>query len=317
VKPKYLLVDGNNIASRAAHASWSASTMSTESGTPTAALMFFINSMTKVIGEVQPTHIAVAWDGKSRYRHSLLPSYKANRKPMPEGQQREQISTFALMGAFLNVAGMHQRLHPAYEADDLVASWWWNIKEAEEIVILSGDKDLYQLLGSNPWDVPTTARKPVGGGIYEIWTEHDFEAKHGFEPQDWPLIGALTGDTSDNIEGIRGIGPKKALKLLEAHGWSLEKAVSAKFPDELERVRRNLLLMDLRSGDPLNGRNDIARFARPMYDTPEGKFLDHFLAKYELHQIQASYRLNTLWTASRPIGRPLRRSTATEGRPST
>lgn len=291
--------------------------MSSEDGTPTAALMFFINTMTKIIGEVDPTHVAVAWDGKSRYRHSLLPTYKANRKPMPDSRQREQISTFALMGGFLNAAGVHQRLHPDYEADDLIASWWWNIKEAEEIVILSGDKDLYQLLGHNPWDVLTTARKPVGGGIYETWTTRDFEAKHGFRPEDWPLIGALTGDTSDNIEGIRGIGPKKALKLLEDHDWNIEKAVAAKYPEERERVGRNLLLMDLRSGDPLNGRNDIARFPRPTYDTPEGKALDRFLAKYELHQIQASYRLNNLWTASRPIGRPLRRSTAAEGRSTT
>jgi 5'-3' exonuclease len=317
VKPKYLLVDGNNIASRAAHASWSASTMSSEDGTPTAALMFFINAMTKIIGQVEPTHIAVAWDGKSRYRHGLLPTYKANRKPMPNSQQREQISLFALMGGFLNAAGVHQRLHPDYEADDLIASWWWNIKEAEEIVILSGDKDLYQLLGSNPWDVLTTARKPVGGGIYETWTSHDFEAKHGFQPEDWMLVGALTGDTSDNIEGIKGVGPKRAVKLLEDHDWNIKRAVQAKYPDEWERVQRNLWLMDLRSGDPLNGRNDIARFPRPMYETPEGKALDQFLAKYELHQIQASYRLNTLWTASRPIGRPLRRSPAAEGRSST
>jgi 5'-3' exonuclease len=316
VKPIYLLVDGNNIASRAAHASWAASTMSSEDGTPTAALMFFINSIAKVVGEVQPTHVAVAWDGKSRYRHGLLPTYKANRKPMPDGQQREQISTFALMGGFLNAAGAHQRLHPEYEADDLIASWWWVIKEAQEIVILSGDKDLYQLLGKNPWGVETTARKPVGGGVYERWDRIDFQNKHGFYPSQWPVIGALTGDTSDNIDGIRGVGPKKALKLMRDHDWAFEHAVQAKYPEELEKVQRNRKLMSLRDENPVPQMiNDIRRFARPMHGTPEGDLLDQFLARYELNQIQASYRNGTLWTASRPIGRPLRRSSATpEGR---
>lgn len=314
MKPKYLLVDGNNIASRAAHASWAASTMSSSDGTPTAALMFFINSMTKIIGEVQPTHVAVAWDGKSEYRHGLLPTYKANRKQVPESRQREQISTFALMGGFLNSAGIHQRLHPRYEADDLVASWWWNIKEAQEIVILSGDKDLYQLLGKNPWGVETTARKPVGGGVYERWDRIDFQNKHGFPPRAWPKIGALTGDTSDNIDGIRGVGPKKALKLMQEADWAFEWAVEAKYPDELEKVRRNLKLMSLIDDNPVPGsRNDIRRFGWPTYDTPEGKSLDRFLAKYELHQIQASYRLNTLWTASKPVGRPFRSRTAEGG----
>lgn len=316
MKPKYLLVDGNNIASRAAHASWAASTMSSTDGTPTAALMFFINSMTKVIGQVQPTHIAVAWDGKSEYRHGLLPTYKANRKQMPEGQQREQISTFALMGGFLNAAGIHQRLHPRYEADDLLASWWWLIQEAEEIAIFTGDKDLYQLLGRSPWGVETTARKPVGGGVYERWDRIDFQNKHGFYPSQWPIIGALTGDTSDNIDGIRGVGPKKALKLMRDHDWAVEHAVRAKYPEELEKVQRNLKLMSLREENPVPQMiNDIKRFGWPTYGTPEGAALDRFLAKYELHQIQASYRLNTLWTAPKPVGRPFR-SSAAEGRTS-
>lgn len=316
MKPTYLLVDGNNIASRAAHASWGASTMSSEDGTPTAALMFFINSMTKIIGQVQPTHIAVAWDGKSRYRHGLLPTYKANRKAMPESQQREQISTFALMGGFLSAAGVHQRLHPEYEADDLIGSWWWTIKEAEEIVILSGDKDLYQLLGKNPWGVETTARKPVGGGVYERWDWIDFQNKHGFNPAQWPRIGALTGDTSDNIHGIPGVGPKRALKLMQDHDWAFEHAVRAKYPEHLERVRLNFRLMSLREDNPVPGsHNDIKRFLRPVYGTPEGQPLDRFLLKYELSQIRASYSTNTLWTASRPMGRPFR--SAAEGRQTT
>lgn len=310
---KYLLVDGNNIAARAAHASWATNTLSTDDGVPTAALMFFINSLAKVIGEEHPTHVAVAWDGKSEFRHRLLPTYKANRKTAVPEPGKDYTAAFPLMREFLDAAGIFQQRLAEFEADDLVATWWWKIHQAEEIIILSGDKDLYQLLGPSPWAINTTARKPVGGGIYEKWTHERFVEKNGFEPHLWALVGALTGDTSDNIEGIKGVGPKRALKLLNDFDWNIAKAIQEKYPEHVELVRRNVRLMDL-TADPIpDYGNHIRRFRPAPCDSPDGAVLDAFLTRYELAGIQASFRRNALWTQASAVGRPFR-PRAAEGR---
>src|ERR1043165_3092431 len=206
---KYLLVDGNNIASRAAHASWSATSLSTVDGVPTAALMIFANSIIKMIAEEQPTHMGVAWDGKSKHRLSLLPTYKANRKEAPD--EDVKVTAFTMMKAFLQACGIPNVIDKDFEADDILAGWWWDIFEASEIVIATGDKDLFQLLGQSPQGCLTTIRRPAGNGVTEHWTAERFEEEYGYPVQYWSAVTALTGDTSDNIDGIRGIGPKKAV----------------------------------------------------------------------------------------------------------
>lgn len=304
MKPKYLLVDGNNIASRAAHASWATTTLSAEDGTPTAALMFFINSMAKMIAEEQPTHVAVAWDGRSERRHRLLPTYKANRKAVPD--EREKNTAFGLMRDFLDVAWIDQFRDPLNEADDVLATWWHNIVDASEIVIATGDKDMLQLLGLNPWDVPTFVRRPQTGGPAERWDEARFETEYGYNPRNWPLVGALTGDTSDNIMGIRGIGPKKALKLLEDHDWHLGSALAEKHPEHRERVLLNYLLMELTTEPPIRTmRLGIRYFEPPLFDTERGTGLDLFLRNYELSALLARYRKGQLWTQPTMPGRSL------------
>lgn len=306
---RYLLVDGNNLTMRAVHASWNTSTLTNAEGVPTAAVMIFINSLTKLIGELEPTHIAIAWDGKSLFRHKLLPSYKANRKAAPEALRRDD--AFALIYRFQAAARIFSYHSPFFEADDVIAAWWAAITDpAAEIVIASGDKDLLQLLGPNPFGTRTIAHR---FGDPELWTAERFEDVNGYEPERWPLIGALMGDSSDNIEGIRGIGPKKAVKMLRDHGWDLKEAVRVRFPEEETRIWTNFRLMDLQS--PQEGLHVTSplSFIPVRCDTSDGRALDNLLTELELAEIRARYRRHALWTRPSTPGRSLR-PRAAEGR---
>ena len=306
---RYLLVDGNNLAMRALHASWSASTLTNADGVPTAAVMIYINALAKLIAEMEPSHIAIAWDGQSVFRRALLPSYKANRKDAPQELRRDD--AFGLMQRFTYFAGIHSHLDPVHEADDLIAAWWWAIEGSgmDTIIIASGDKDLLQLLGINPYGVPTVAHR---FGDPEPWDDNRFAEVNGFEAERWPLVAALTGDVSDNIEGIRGIGPKKAVKMLREHDWNLSEAVAERFPEQLDRIEKNFRLMDLQT------HSVVALPAPPLtrlaeYGNPADEQLDRFLAELELVEIRTRYRRNALWTKPVTPGRTLR-PRAAEGR---
>lgn len=307
---RYLLVDGNNLAMRAIHASWNTSTLTNTDGVPTAALMIFINSLTKLIAEQEASHIAVAWDGQSQFRRALLPSYKANRKEARPELRRDD--SFRLMMRFTYLAGIRNRLEVAHEADDLIASWWWAIEGSGEdtIVIASGDKDLLQLLGASPFGVPTFAHR---FGDPEPWDADRFEEVNGYYPERWPLVAALVGDTSDNIEGIKGIGPKKAVKMLREHDWNLSEAVAERFPEELDRIETNFRLMDLQKAPMVELSAPPLTELTAYSGEPEGDLLDNFLSQLELAEIQARYRRHALWTRPVMPGRSLRPRPA-EGR---
>lgn len=307
---RYLLVDGNNLAMRAVHASWNTSTLSNADGVPTAAVMIYINALAKLIAEQEPTHIAVAWDGQSQFRRALLPSYKANRKEAPQELRKDD--SFRLMMRFTYFAGIENLLDPDHEADDLIAGWWWAIEGSGEdtIIIASGDKDLLQLLGTNPFGVPTYVHR---FGDPENWDEARFAETYDFEPERWPLVAALMGDASDNIEGIRGIGPKKAVKMLREHDWDLSEAVADRFPEELDRIEMNFKLTDLQTFPQVQVRAPSPT-TLVTYRPEHPNLLDHFLDELELTEIRARYRRDALWTKPITPGRSLR-PRAAEGRP--
>jgi 5'-3' exonuclease len=306
---RYLLIDGNNLAMRAVHASWNTSTLTNADGVPTAAVMIFINALAKLIADETPTHVAIAWDGQSKFRRALLPSYKANRKEAPQELRKDD--AFRLMQRFAYSAGIYSHQNVEHEADDLIAGWWWAIEGSDEdkIVIASGDKDLLQLLGSSPFGVRTVVHR---FGDTEIWTAERFEEVNGYEPERWPLVAALMGDASDNIEGIRGIGPKKAVKMLRENDWSLSEAVAERYPEELDRIETNFKLTDLQRFPQVHLRaplpTELTTY-RPEYPS----LLDHFLDELELAEIQARYRRHALWTKQVTPGRSLRPRVA-EGR---
>lgn len=305
---KYLLVDGNNLAMRAVHASYGAPLSS--GSVPTGALMIFANSLCKIIAEESPTHVGVAWDGRSKYRLGILPTYKGNRKAAPLDSGQEKDDSFLLMWEFLDAAKIPSYRHPDYEADDLIATWWAEVADppnsmhTESIVIASGDKDFFQLVGQNPNGLDTVVRRfgPANAPA-DIWTEERVLEDLGFEPHCWPLVTALTGDVSDNVLGVPQIGPKRAVKLLERHNWDLESALED-IPEHRDLVRRNLRLVDLRSA-PLATLDLPGPVNLPIHATEDGADLALFFATYQLAQLAKKYELGQLWSIPKMPGRSL------------
>lgn len=296
---KHLLIDGNNLAMRAVHAAQaSGSALTTEDGIPTGALMVFLNMVTRIVGQEQPSHVAVAWDGRSERRTRLFPAYKANRREAPSF---DRDATFSAMREFLSAAGVQSAHRPDEEADDLIAGWWLAVEDGE-ITIVSGDKDLLQLAGLNPHAVRALVRRvPDQAGRPDYWTEGRVEVELGCEPRRWPLVTALRGDSSDNVEGIRGVGPKKALALLERHDWNLVRALEEEFPAHRDRVMVNVRLVDLLDSPPQMPAPEPTTLLAPS----DGDPVEKFLRRHELATLLARYQAGRLWSQSIP-GRPLR-----------
>jgi len=171
------------------------------------ALYGFLSSMIKLIKEESPEHILIALDSPGPgVRHDLYPEYKQNRSEAPP-EIIEQIERFTEMLDALNFPHVSC---PRYEADDIIASY---AKEATrkgyEAVIVSSDKDLAQLVGDGVYILhPSTMQKQDRSGVHE---------KFGVDPESIKEYLMLVGDSSDNVPGVRGVGPKTALKLLHKY----------------------------------------------------------------------------------------------------
>ncbi len=203
-EPVYL-IDGSAYIYRAYHA---IAPLSNSSGMPTHAVFGFTNILLRVMREKNPRYIAVAWDLKGpTFRHELYADYKANRPPMPEDLQ-VQIPYIRDVVAAYNIAGLEKQ---GYEADDLIASAVKRLTDTgREVVIISGDKDLLQLVSDKVtlWD-PMNDRLMDPAAV---------EKKYNIKLSQLTDYFALIGDSSDNIPGVAGVGPKTAEKLLNRFG---------------------------------------------------------------------------------------------------
>jgi DNA polymerase-1 len=285
-----LLVDANNLWMRA----WFATQHEamTADGESTAAMVVFTNTLTRHIREELPDKVVVCWDGGgSDYRTRLLPSYKANRKEKQEGgrvaRERQQVKEF------LSLANVFQVERPGVEADDLIAKYWHDAEE--DVVIVSEDKDFLQLAGHMP-----TARGRYTCEILrstgERWDEARVVEKTGALPKDIPSVMALTGDTSDNVIGVPGIGPVRAVQLLSEAGWSLQAIEDPRVREMLPQVLTNRVLVNLRL--PVPG----LELPAPPYFRPTGRTsvlfpeLTSFLDRYQLKGLTARLLTATLWS---------------------
>jgi len=223
--------------------------------------------------------------GRPSERVALLDTYKAQRKPMPDdlGEQLRQIDRF------LELAGIPYVLIPGKEADDLIAVLGRRAERAGwEVVILSSDKDLLQLVSDR-----IRVAKP--GKTAEAMGPADVEALTGVSPSRIPLWLALIGDPVDNIPGVRGIGPKKAaelaarfgsLKEIEAHLDDVApERVREALRDALPVVARNLELIRLKDDERLDLPLE-ALAVRPV--DPERIY--PFLEEFELKSLLDSFR---------------------------
>ncbi len=203
---KLVLIDGNSLINRAFYAM---PLLTTKDGTPTNAVYGFMNMFIKMLSDVKPNYVCVAFDLKApTFRHKIYSEYKGTRKPMPE-ELRPQIP---LLKEVLTLMGVCIMEKEGSEADDIIGT----IAKATDVMtyIFTGDKDSFQLV-DNETEVHFTRR---GITDVEIYTQQNFKEKMGIDPIQIIQLKALMGDSSDNIPGIPGVGEKTALNLVQTYG---------------------------------------------------------------------------------------------------
>ena len=205
--PVYL-VDGNNILFRAFHA---LPMLTAPDGTPINAVHGFARMVHALRRDVRPSHLAVAFDAKGpTFRNEIYPEYKANRSEPPE----ELVPQFGLVRQAVDALSIPRLELDGCEADDLIATLTAQAQAAgHPVVIVSSDKDLMQLVrgGERPVVLLDTMKQKVIG-------PEEVVAKFGVGPDKLGDLLALAGDSSDNIPGVPGIGPKTAATLLGQFG---------------------------------------------------------------------------------------------------
>ena len=211
-KERFVVLDGSSLIFRAFYA---LPPLSDAAGQPTNAIFGFSNMLTKLIADLQPDLMVLAFD-KSRqtFRTERFADYKGTRDKTPE----ELLSQFPLLREFAAGMGIPFLEKDRYEADDIIGTLAVQAAEKDyDVMVITGDRDALQLVRPN-LRVMLTKK-----GISELkeYDEAAFTEEYGFAPLGLIDLKGLMGDTSDNIPGIPGVGPKTATKLLLAYG-SLE-----------------------------------------------------------------------------------------------
>jgi 5'-3' exonuclease len=206
----------------------------TKSGKATGAIYGALEILFRAASIVKPDHIVVAWDvGKSRWRKELYPGYKAsreNRGPTTVSFE-DVIPQFADVQHLLGLAGLQQFGVKGVEADDLIGLLSSGLRQEPdtEVIILSSDRDLHQLVRSNVLQFDSVNKR---------WTTVDSvkEDNFGLTPEQLILMKAITGDSGDDIPGVKGLGPSGAAKLLAAYGNDLEKALAEESQSDITKM---------------------------------------------------------------------------------
>lgn len=207
---KIVLVDGNNLLFRSYYATaYNGNFMKNSKGFPTNALFGFTNMINKIVLEENPVYMIVAFDKGKTFRHAKYESYKGGRIETPE----ELKVQFPLAKQLLTCMGIKYYEIDNFEADDIIGTFCeYCDKDSEYIgTIISSDKDLLQLISSDV-DIKLLKQKD-----YIRYNEKSFFEEYGIEPKKVVDLKALMGDPSDNIPGVKGIGEKTALKLLQEY----------------------------------------------------------------------------------------------------
>lgn len=278
---KILALDGNSLAYRAFFAL--PTDMATASGQVTNAVFGFVTMLTNLVKEQKPDGLVVVFDRREKtFRHEAAPEYKAQRESQPDilYQQLE------IIREVLGTLGVTVLDKPGFEGDDLIATVVERAGTADaEVIVVTGDRDAYQLVRDPSVKVLYNKR---GVTDYALYDEAGILEKTGVTPAQYPEYAAMRGDTSDNLEGIQGVGEKTAAKLMAKYGSLraiLDAAdeqtpkLAASLKEGRERALRNLELMTLRRDvaidvnlDGLAPKPNLAK-AKALFTTLEFKAL--------------------------------------------
>ena len=210
-KTGLLIIDSHAMAYRAYYAMQHQNLTNPVTGQPTAAIYGFFRMLFKILLDNDPEMVAVVWDAKGKtFRDKMYAEYKSNRKPMPDDLrgQIDEIKELSKKCGFLNLE------KTGFEADDLMGTLAARFGKKKKVVILSGDKDCYQLLTKK---ISMIRGKKGVTEFIEIdpdWVQEEL----GVNCKQITDYMALVGDSSDNIPGAKGIGPKGASKLIQEYG---------------------------------------------------------------------------------------------------
>ena len=235
-KEKLYLIDGSSYIFRAFYGI--KQFLSNSDGLPTNALYVFTTMLIKVVREEAPDYLAVVFDSKEpTFRHKMFPEYKANRDTPPE-ELAEQFPYFEPLVKAFNIVSLRK---PGFEADDIIGTLAGQGEAAGlAVTIVSGDKDMMQLIGPDVEMLDTMKNKR--------FRDKEVVEKFGVKPDKGIEVMGLMGDSSDNIPGVKGVGPKTAAELIQKFGsieglyQRIDEVDKKKLKEKLETDRENAVL---------------------------------------------------------------------------
>lgn len=244
-----MLVDGMALLFRAFYATAvTGQFMINTKGVPTNGVQGFVKHMMTAVGKFNPSHVAVCWDmGSKTFRTEMFPDYKANRGEAPV----ELIPQFELVKEVVEAFDIPNIGVPGYEADDCIGTIARTIDEDVQVSILTGDKDILQLIN----DRTSVILLQKGYGNYQVHNRDSLYNEKGIWPEQMIDLKALMGDPSDNYPGVKGIGEKTAIKLLQQFDNvegilenldSLTKSQKAKIEQDLEMLHLSRQLAEIK-----------------------------------------------------------------------
>jgi 5'-3' exonuclease len=249
---KILVVDGMALLFRAYFAqSYSARRL--EDGTPTNAIYGFLQYLFDAVNTFKPTHVLCCWDmGSKTFRSELYSDYKGNRPEAPE----DLVPQFSLIKDIVGALGIPNVGIQGYEADDCIGTVATQLSDLCHVYILTGDHDMLQLV-SERIHVVIMKKGKLNYAVYDL----DFlRTDKGIRPFQVVEMKGLTGDTSDNYPGVKGIGEKTALKLLAEYESidgilenlnHLPKSVKAKIEADLDMLHLSRSLARIQTDVPI------------------------------------------------------------------
>ncbi|MCX6601948.1 MAG: DNA polymerase I, partial [bacterium] len=228
---RLFLIDGSAQMYRA-HFAFLRNPLRTSRGEITSAIYGFLTMLFGLLEKENPDHLAIVFDTKEpTFRHKAYPDYKATRQKMPE----ELVDQLGRLDQVLKATGLPILARPGWEADDVIGTLATEAeKQGYEVAMVTGDKDFQQLVTDR---VRMWNPKPDG---MLVMGPKEVEEHFGVPPEKVVDVLALTGDTSDNVPGAQGIGPKTAVKLIGEYG-TLDKVLEAAKTMKPSKMREALI----------------------------------------------------------------------------
>ena len=278
VSDTVLIIDGHSMAFRAFYA-LPPDNFVTATGQYTNAVYGFVSMLTRLLETEQPTHVAVAFDvSRHSFRTEEYPEYKGTRDATPE-EFKGQVE---LIREVLDAMGIVSLSREGFEADDILATLAYRAgNDGATVLVVSGDRDSFQTVTDNV----TVLYPGTGPGDLRRMTPQAVEEKYGVPPHRYPEIAAIVGETSDNLPGVPGVGPKTAAQWINKYdgldnllaradeiGGKRGAALREHMDDVVRNRRLNRLLTDMdlevSPSDLARRPTDVAAIAR-LFDSLE------------------------------------------------